>query len=335
MAIVNDTLSGITFGWIDGQDNWGVPVNQTLQRLAYRGISVSVKDILTAPPTTGTRILGEKYIIGGTPTGLWSSFSRYSIVVWGADSAGTQDSSTPPQTIYTWREFIPKLGWLVYNEGSTDADRAQKVLVYSGSSDGWTVVGGGTTAAAGLSTVTSDDTLTGDGSSGTPLSVTTPMTADEKTKLAGLAANRQLPAGGTRYQILEKTAATDYAVGWTDAPETPKPVRATNRELFSGTVGGPRLPGVQYGEHRQPILLVPLDTSLASLFNPDTSQFFSAQTTWPMLGVYCWANTRDALGSFLGQVEVRFLVSYILNGRITDLVADGWRTPTKLGNRDC
>ena len=38
----------------------------------------------------------------------------------------------------------------------------------------------------------------------------------EKTKLSGLDVNRQLPSGGAQNQILAKSSATDYSVGWTD-----------------------------------------------------------------------------------------------------------------------
>ena len=327
MARVTDSVSGISFGWADGADNWGGAVNQTFQKLAYRGLSVGIKDIVSTPPSLP--MPGDKYIIDPDPDpgGAWGSFRKYSIVVWGADAQGSLNTATPPTTDYAWRAFYPQNGWLVYNEGTTDADRGQNVLVYTGASDGWSVVGG---AADAITSITSDDTLTGDGGATTPLSVATPFTSDEKAKLTGLAANRQLPAGGTQYQILEKTAATDYAVGWVDAPEAAKPLWATRRVVFSGVIGGPRPPGEAYSPHNVPIMQTPLDPSLANMFNPDTSQLFSSQTTWPMLGVYCWANLRDALVNFGGQVEIRFAVSYLQANVKIDLVADQFRIPGNL-----
>ena len=276
MAYVSDSASGVNFGWVDGEDNWGSAVNQTLQRLAYRGLCVSIKDILATPPSSP--LPGDKYIIDPAPTGAWSSFRRYSIVVWGADAQGSQDSSVPPQTVYAWREFTAQLGWLVYNEGSTDADRSQKVLVYTGASDGWSVVGG---AADALTTVTSDATITGDGSA-TPLGVATPFTADEKAKLSGLAANRQLPSGGTQYQILEKTANTDYSVGWVDAPTTPLP----NWESVSTSISGTLAPGpTSRAGVDHPIMVTRLNTDLTKLFNADRDSAYPF-TVCPMLGLY-------------------------------------------------
>lgn len=55
---------------------------------------------------------------------------------------------------------------------------------------------GGDGGSGGLSTVATDSTITGDGSSGSPLSVASPFTAAEKTKLGGLTgANNYVTSG--------------------------------------------------------------------------------------------------------------------------------------------
>ena len=98
----------------------------------------------------------------------------------------------------------------------------------------------------GLTSVSSDDTLDGDGTPGSGLSVANPFTDADKTKLDGIdlgaqanvqsdwsesdnasdafvlnkptlpADNRLVPSGGTNGQVLKKTSDNDYAAGWQD-----------------------------------------------------------------------------------------------------------------------
>ena len=94
------------------------------------------------------------------------------------------------------------------------ADTVQKALdVIDNLSIGTGGGGGG-----GIASVTSDATLTGDGTATDPLGVASEFTTAEKTKLGTLESDAQLPVGGTAGQIVEKIDGTNYNVRWVDAP---------------------------------------------------------------------------------------------------------------------
>ena len=318
MTVRLDTNSGMTFGWVDGQDNWGNPVNEAFQHLAYAGNHVRVLGFLNSPLSSNS--LGDRYLVGETPAGDWSTYTKGDLVVWGYDSTGVTAG---------WQRFSPIIGMLVYNTGvSTAYDQASefqdKLLVHTGSGT-WVEVSGG----GGLATVVTDSTLMGDGSADTPLTVTISMTTDEKTKLGNLDASRQLPAGGTEDQLLSKTADDDYSVGWVDAPTpTILPDWAERRQPFSGTIGGPRPSSLRYSTLTVLIMHTPLNTSFASLLNADhETGLYPSITNWPMLGVYGTLFARDALGSWLNSVEARILVYQLVGSQVINLVSSTFKLP--------
>ena len=115
-----DSFSNATWGWGDGEDNWGSPTNRTLRQIAYAGVHKAVRSVLSTPPANPA--IGDSYIVGVGPTGDWSSYPENSVAVWGRDE-------TNPLTI-AWQRFQPRVGWLVYNQATS------RVLVYNGASWG-------------------------------------------------------------------------------------------------------------------------------------------------------------------------------------------------------
>jgi hypothetical protein len=93
---------------------------------------------LTAPPGSPTN--GDRYIVGASATGAWSTHDK-SIAVW------TTDDPASPSGV--WQFYPPKAGWLVYNVADT--------TFYSYSGSAWNALagggGGGATAFTGLSDV--------------------------------------------------------------------------------------------------------------------------------------------------------------------------------------
>ena len=139
-----DSVSGITFGWADGEDDWGSPTNRSLKQIAYAGVHLSVIEMnANTPPTTAG--IGDKYVIGTSPTGAWASFSNGDVVVYGRQDANPVNLG--------WLSYVPKQGWLTYNAES------EQLFVYDGAA--WNaVVGSGGSA---LATIRHDNTLTGTG----------------------------------------------------------------------------------------------------------------------------------------------------------------------------
>ena len=140
-----DNVSNATWGWSDGEDGWGGPTNRTLRSIAYGGVHKSIINTVSTPPSNP--LLGDSYIVGSNPQGAFNSFSVNSVAVWGR-SLGN------PTTI-AWQQFIPRVGWLVYNQNEG------KAIVYDGASwnelrntagspvltDGTSITGDGTTTA--------------------------------------------------------------------------------------------------------------------------------------------------------------------------------------------
>ena len=104
-----DPKSNITWGYNDGEDGWGGATNRSLRQLAYYGIHPTVKNrTSTAPPSSPVE--GDKYIVAANPTGLWSTFNRYDIAVWGR-------SLSTPATL-AWQRLVPVKGVVFYDESS-------------------------------------------------------------------------------------------------------------------------------------------------------------------------------------------------------------------------
>jgi len=91
-------------------------------------------------------------------------------------------------------------------------------------------------AGGGLISVETDTTLSGAGTSASPLSVVTPFTASEKSKLAGVEANAEV-----NVQADWNASSGDAAI--LNKPAIPTAPTATSvRNLLTGLTGGDRLP---------------------------------------------------------------------------------------------
>ena len=113
--------------------------------------------------------------------------------------------------------------------------------------DGLSISGGG----GGLTSVASDDTLTGAGTSASQLSVANPFTADDETKLDGIAENATANTGN----IISVTAGTGLTGGGTNAHVTlnvDNPFTAQDESKLDGiaenaTANAGTITGVQAG----------------------------------------------------------------------------------------
>jgi hypothetical protein len=87
-------------GAVDGEDGWGAEVNDNFRRL----------DLLVAPRVTaigtdtppGSPADGDAYVVGGAPTGAWSTHTN-KIARWNAAGGGV------------WEFITAREGWRVYD----------------------------------------------------------------------------------------------------------------------------------------------------------------------------------------------------------------------------
>jgi len=93
-----DPNLGLTYGWLQGENNWHTGMDANLKRLgAVVGLSVKSRS-LTAPPATPTD--GDRYIVAAGATGAWAGRDG-EITVWIGG---------------TWEFHAPRIGWLCYVE---------------------------------------------------------------------------------------------------------------------------------------------------------------------------------------------------------------------------
>lgn len=113
MAAQTEVRSGLSYGWDEGEDDWGEAMNANLLRLGRIGCHLSVRDRdLTAPP--GTPEDGDTYIVAATATGAWEGHED-EIALWdGAE----------------WVFYEPRTGWTAVIED-------EKVLAGFFTGDGW------------------------------------------------------------------------------------------------------------------------------------------------------------------------------------------------------
>jgi hypothetical protein len=97
MANIDPNL-GLTYGWLQGENNWHTGMDANLKRLgAVVGLSVKSRS-LTAPPATP--VDGDRYIVAAGATGAWAG----------------RDGEIAVRIAGTWEFHAPKIGWLCYVE---------------------------------------------------------------------------------------------------------------------------------------------------------------------------------------------------------------------------
>ena len=102
-----DPRTRITWGWGDGENNWGGAMNKSLQDLAYIGTHPLVRSMGATGPASNP-MPGDMYTVGANPTGLFAAVSENSIAVWGRDP-------TQAYRTFVWITLTPKEGWTIYN----------------------------------------------------------------------------------------------------------------------------------------------------------------------------------------------------------------------------
>jgi Protein of unknown function (DUF2793) len=118
-------------------------------RLLLRTLDILVMPAVhmtsSAPP--GSPANGDRYLVGTSPSGLWSGFTAGDLTVW------TTDNPDFPGGV--WSDYTPKTGWLVFQE--SDA------TFYYWSGTAWTAIGGGgSSTLAGLTDVAVSSPANGD-----------------------------------------------------------------------------------------------------------------------------------------------------------------------------
>ena len=162
--------NGLSFGFDEGQDDWGVRTNNTIRHLAYVGINISVRNVgLTSPPASP--IAGDSYLVGANATGAWSGIPEHTLVVWGYDEAtgNTPAVSATP----AWQRFTPRIGYLVYDQQNS------RVLIFGGTT--WEELQNQSFS------VNTNSTLVGNGNNiALGINPANLFTATEKSKLSGI-----------------------------------------------------------------------------------------------------------------------------------------------------
>lgn len=101
MPATEGTNTGLVFGWEEGEDDWGIPMNENLIMLdAIIQGAVKSKSLAT-PPVSPT--VGDRYIIPVGATGVWAP--NVGKVALYSDYGGNQ-----------WVYFTPKSGWRFWVE---------------------------------------------------------------------------------------------------------------------------------------------------------------------------------------------------------------------------
>lgn len=146
---------GVNYGWADGEDGWGGPMNSNLRGLdTLVQLAVLDKD-LAAPPISP--LDGDRYIVASSPTGAWAGHAGHVAAFFSG----------------AWIFYVPKEGWISWasDENRSYAyDGAAWILYVGGSADwlsqylllagrsGGQIVGSGATPTGGN---VDDVTITG------------------------------------------------------------------------------------------------------------------------------------------------------------------------------
>lgn len=91
---------GLRYGYTVGEDGWGPGMTADLKRIDALMLPVVKDRNFNTPP--GSPSDGDRYILGGVPTGAWSGKARQ-IAVYDADSG-------------SWLFYVPQVGWKAYVE---------------------------------------------------------------------------------------------------------------------------------------------------------------------------------------------------------------------------
>lgn len=204
---------GLVSGYLDGDDGWGSAMNANLRMLDGLLFFTTAVAPLNAPP--GSPALGDRYIVGTTPTGAWSGHAHA--------LAAYQENEFSASA---WAFSAPKEGWRAL---VLDASAMVDPVWYLFRTGAWAV----DAAGAGSSTLAGD----------TDVAITSPADGDVLT----------YNTGATKWEnAAPSTASLSTAQSWTKAQRgtpvalTDASTVASNFDLgnnFSLTIGGNRTLG--------------------------------------------------------------------------------------------
>ena len=145
--------------------------------------------------------------------------------------------------------------------------------------------------------VATDDTITGDGTSGDPLKVASPFTADEKTKLAAIADNAAAYSGETLFGAVDPVAADGANKDtWWNTTAVPATLWKKAAGAWTKMLTLPAAGGVVVVDHDNFVgwsddrVIADADFDTAVDFDSDTA-VLGAQAT----AAYIWFGRRESL----------------------------------------
>lgn len=235
MARKTDAASGLTFGFINNISNWGLLVNTNFQILAYKGTHLRIKSLsINTPPSSPAE--GDVHTVGDAPTGAWSGWDEHSLAIYGYEPTGTtlawfnapaiEGSLATDAVTKRVISYFASDGWVTAGLSSSQISSIGQILTIEQIITGINSATGTKVdynALANLPTpltpaqlakirdaitsINTDATITGDGSTTSPLAVATPFTTPEKTKLGNIDLDRLVPTGGAVNEVLTRDAS--------------------------------------------------------------------------------------------------------------------------------
>jgi hypothetical protein len=89
---------GLTSGYLPGDDGWGAAMNADIRLLDGVILFTTAVGPLNTPP--GSPVLGDRYVVGTTPTGAWATHAD-ALTVYQKNESG----------VSAWAFYLPQEGW--------------------------------------------------------------------------------------------------------------------------------------------------------------------------------------------------------------------------------
>lgn len=124
MAAQTEPISGLSYGWALGENNWNTGMDANLLKIGRVGVHLKVLDRnLATPPASPT--LGDRYIVPSGATGAWSGKTNQIAVC--------IETGSP----INWAFYVPSDGWLAWV-----SDERKLCVFEDGSPTQWSILAG-------------------------------------------------------------------------------------------------------------------------------------------------------------------------------------------------